>query len=91
MFKEGDVIVNEHGNKATILAVCGKVFSRSLSGDQNQNQHYGWMSFDTAEENGWKLYELKDTVTLTTADGDKVEISKKSSAYLECWNCWWGL
>ena len=79
MFKEGDVITNDGCTQSTVLAVCGKVFARTT---YSQDNHYvdfkEWLSFKQAKEFGWKLYEPKDTVTLTTDDGTKIEISKQS-------------
>ena len=80
MFKEGDVITNDGCTQSTVLAVCGKVFARTTYSQDNHHVDFKeWLSFKQAKEFGWKLYEPpKDTVTLTTEDGNKIEISKQS-------------
>lgn len=78
MFKEGDVIVTKEGEyKTKILAVCGGCFLESTM--DNYAEVGDWCTFEHAKNKGWKLYEApKDTVTLTTDDGTKIEISKQS-------------
>ena len=78
MFKEGDVIVTKEGEyKTKILAVCGGCFLESTI--DNYAEVGDWCTFEHAKNKGWKLYEApKDTVTLTTDDGTKIEISKQS-------------
>jgi len=65
--KVGDIIIDEEGDEATVLAVLGRAFLKSFWGDHNSAG--SWWTFKRAERLGWKLKGQEDS------DDDITELS----------------
>ena len=78
----GDIIVHENGSEAMVLDVREKVFCRSMWGDFKEV--YCWLTYEEAEELGYKLKgqveeeELTGEITITSdMVGKKVKVVKE--------------
>lgn len=65
-YKEGDIIVNDNGNKRKILAVCGELYA--VSNDNHFDEFGYWDTESYLDSQKYKLYEEPKVVELTLED-----------------------
>lgn len=83
-YKEGDVLVDYHGNKSKILGVCGLVYFKSYDNDftecsscgytQEELDNDGYTLFTEPEE---KVLTMNEVAKLAGVSVDKLKIIKE--------------
>jgi len=70
-YKQGDILIDDDGDKAMILAVTGLLYGRSM---YNQfDVFYGWLTEKELDEKGWKLETKCEYCGYSLVDGGSVE------------------
>ena len=71
MMKVGDIIVEKDGDRAEVLAICGKMFCKGFWNNLDVNSDLGvsnssWYKIDHLKKHGWKI-EVPEDPKITAA------------------------